>query len=448
MGTMPINKLLVSMSLPIVTSMLAQALYNIVDSIFLSMLNENALTAASMAFPAQMLMISVAGGTGVGMNALLSKSLGERRFNIANSTGRNGLFLAVVISVIFAVVGVLFSNLFFTSQTNVLEIVNNGTAYLKICSFCSFGLVFQMTLERLLQSTGKTFYSMLSQIYGALINVVLDPIMIFGLLGFPRMGVAGAAIATVIGQSVAAAIALYFNIRVNKELNLNMRRFKPDLRIIGRIYSVGLPSILMTSLGSVTIFGFNRILAQFTTTAVAVCGVYFRLQSFVFMPVLGLNNGMVPILAFNFGARKPERMKKTILLSVCYATGIMLTGLAAFWIFTPQLLSFFNASNEMLAIGVPALRKISLSFLFAGFCICTLSVCQALGHGLLTLVVSVLRQIVALLPAAYILAFYWGLDMVWWSFFIGEIFSLAACALFMKRIYIKEIKPLETPVHP
>ncbi|MDR2522442.1 MAG: MATE family efflux transporter [Synergistaceae bacterium] len=442
MGVMPVNKLLLSMSLPMIASMFVQALYNIVDSVFVARVSEDALTAVSMAFPAQMLVVSVAGGTGVGMNALLSRNLGERNFDVANRTGRNGIFLAAVISAAFALAGVFLARPFFENQTAVAGIAEDGTAYLRICAICSFGLVFQMTLERLLQSTGKTFYSMITQITGALTNLVLDPIMIFGLFGFPRLGVAGAAAATVVGQCAASALAIYYNVTSNRELNLNMKGFRPDSRVIARIYSVGAPSILMMSLGSLTVFGLNKILIRFTTAAVAVCGIYFKLQSFVFMPIIGLNNGMVPILAYNFGARKPERIKRTILLSVCYATGIMLTGLAVFWLFTPELLGFFKASETMLAIGVPALRRISLSFLFAGFCICTLSVCQALGHGFFTLVVSVVRQIAALLPAAYVLSLLWGLNAAWWSFFIGEIFSLTLCVYYMRRLYLTEIKPL------
>jgi putative MATE family efflux protein len=442
MGVMPVGRLLIAMSLPMVISMLVLALYNIVDSMFVAMLSENALTAVSLAFPAQMLMVSVGTGTAVGIGSQLSRNLGAKNFDSANSTARNGIFLALLSFLAFAAAGVLITRPYFEYQTNVAEISENGVIYLRICYLCSFGLLFQVTFEKLLQSTGKTLLSMISQLAGAVANLALDPIMIFGLFGFPRMGVAGAAVATVSGQTLAALIALYLNVSRNREINVNMTRFRPDAMIIKGIYSVGAPSIAMVSLGSVMVFALNKILIGFTTTATAVFGVYFKLQSFVFMPIFGLNNGMIPIIAYNFGARKPERMKRAILLSVCYATGIMLTGLAAFWLFTPQLLGIFSASDAMLKIGVPALRKISLSFMFAGFCICTLSICQALGHGFMSLVVSFVRQLVVVPPAAYVLAKFGGLDAVWWSFFIGEFFSLALCVYYLNHMYVTEIRPL------
>ena len=449
MGVMPVGRLLLSMSVPMVVSMLVQALYNIVDSMFVARLSEEALTAVSMAFPAQMLIVSVCGGTGVGMNALLSKSLGERNFAAANRTADNGLFLAVLTYGAFLLLGIFFVRPFFDFQTDIAEIAGDGIAYLRIVYLFSFGAVFQMAFERLLQATGKAHLSMAVQLIGAVTNLALDPIMIFGLLGFPRLGVAGAAIATVIGQMVAAAAGFYFNVKHNREISLSLspRVFRPSLVVIGKIYAVGVPSILMASIGSVMTFGLNKILLGFTPTATAVVGVYFKLQSFVFMPVFGLNNGMVPIIAYNFGARRPERMKHTIQLAMIYATTIMLAGFAVFQLFTPQLFAIFNASASMLSIGVPALRKISLSFIFAGFCICSLSVCQALGHGLMSLVVSVVRQLVVLLPTAYVLSRLGGLDAIWWAFIVGELVSVVLCVLFLRRIYRDEIRPLaETAV--
>ena len=443
MGVMPVNRLLISMSLPMMVSMLVQALYNIVDSMFVARLSENALTAVSLAFPAQSLMIAVGTGTGVGINALLSKSLGEKNFELANKTADNGVFLAVMSFLAFALGGIFLTRPFFLLQTGNAAIVEDGVSYLTICCVCSFGLFGQVTLEKLLQSTGRTFYTMITQGTGAIINIILDPIMIFGLLGCPRMGVAGAAVATVIGQIVAAALALWFNLRKNHEIALSRRILRPEGRIVRKIYSVGLPSIVMASIGSVMTFGMNKILIAFTSTATAVFGVYFKLQSFVFMPTFGLNNGMVPIISYNFGARKPDRMKQTIRLSVLYAVGMLTFGLVIFWLFTPQLLSIFNASETMLAIGVPALRIISLSFLFAGFCIITLSVCQALGHGLLSLTVSVVRQLVVLLPSAFLLARFGGLSAVWWAFPFAELFSLTLCVVYMRHLYRSEIKPLE-----
>ena len=443
MGVMSENKLLITMSLPMVISMLVQALYNIVDSMFVAQISENALTAVSLAFPAQNLMIAVATGTGVGINALLSKSLGEKNFPLANKVAENGVFLAVLSFLAFALLGGFFSRTFFLMQTDIGEIVDAGTDYLVICCVCSFGIFLQVTFERLLQSTGKTFYTMITQGTGAIINIIFDPILIFGLAGFPKMGVAGAAAATVFGQIVAAVMAYFFNRHKNHELHLEIRKYRPSGAVIRKIYGVGVPSIIMASLGSVMTFGMNKILMSFTSTATAVFGVYFKLQSFVFIPVFGLNNGMVPIIAYNYGARKRSRIVKTIKLSICYAVGMMLLGLAAFWIFTPQLLSIFNASQTMLEIGVPALRIISLSFLFAGFGICTLSICQALGHGFLSLTVSLIRQLVVLLPVAFVLSKLGGLSLVWWAFPIAELVSVVLCVIYLRRIFRKEIDPLE-----
>lgn len=443
MGVMSENKLLITMSLPMVISMLVQALYNIVDSMFVAQISENALTAVSLAFPAQNLMIAVATGTGVGINALLSKSLGEKNFPLANKVAENGVFLAVLSFLVFALLGGFFSRTFFLMQTDIGEIVDAGTDYLIICCVFSFGIFLQVTFERLLQSTGKTFYTMITQGTGAIINIIFDPILIFGLAGFPKMGVAGAAAATVFGQIVAAVMAYFFNRHKNHELHLEIRKYRPSGAVIRKIYGVGVPSIIMASLGSVMTFGMNKILMSFTSTATAVFGVYFKLQSFVFMPVFGLNNGMVPIIAYNYGARKKSRIIKTIKLSICYAVGMMLLGLAAFWIFTPELLSIFNASQTMLEIGVPALRIISLSFLFAGFCICTLSICQALGHGFLSLTVSLIRQLVVLLPTAFLLSKIGGLSLVWWAFPFAELISVVLCVIYLRRIFRKEIDPLE-----
>ena len=443
MGVMPVGRLLLSMSLPLMISMLVQALYNVVDSMFVSRLSEEALTAVSLAFPAQNLMISVGVGTGVGINALLSRSLGEKNFHMANKTAMNSLLLALGSALVFLLLGVFCARTFFLAQTNIPEIVDGGIAYLRICCIFSFGMFFQITLERLLQATGRTFYTMITQGLGAIINIILDPIMIFGLFGFPKMGVAGAAVATVLGQIIAAFLALFFNLTKNHDITFSFRDFRPDGRVIRRIYSVGVPSIIMSSIGSVMTFGMNKILISFSSTAAAVFGVYFKLQSFVFMPVFGLNNGMVPILSYNYGARHPDRMVRTIKLSVCFAVCLMLVGVAAFWLIPTQLLSIFNASETMISIGVPALRIISISFLLAGFSICILSVCQSLGHGLLSLSVSVVRQLLVLLPSAFVLSRIGGLDLVWWAFPFAELFSTGLCLVYMKRMYDHEIRPLE-----
>jgi putative MATE family efflux protein len=440
MGTMPLNRLLLSMSIPMMISMMVQALYNIVDSIFVARINENALTAVSLAFPVQILMFSTGLGTGVGINAFLSRSLGERNFDRVNKAAANGLFLVWTSSLLFVIVGFFFAEPFFRSQTNIEEIVRYGKDYLFVVCVFSAAVFSQVTFERLLASTGKTFYSMISQGAGALINIILDPIMIFGLFGFPRMEVRGAAIATVIGQAAAALIALYFNLTKNHEVKLSFRGFRPDGAIIKNIYRVGIPSILMQSIGSVMTYGFNRILISFTETAAAVFGVYFRLQSFIFMPVFGLNNAMVPIVAFNYGARQKERITRTITLSIRYAVGIMLLGALAFELFPGALLTMFNATGEMLAIGTSALRIIAIHFLLAGFCVVFISVFQALGNGMESLFVSFARQILVLLPAAWLLSLSGSVHMVWWSFPIAESAALIISSVLIKRIYDRRIK--------
>ena len=442
MGVMPVNRLLISMSIPMVISMLVQAMYNIVDSMFVAQLSENALTAVSLAFPAQNLMIAVATGTGVGINALLSKSLGEKNFTRANRTANNAVFLAFCSYIVFAVIGVLCSRPFFEMQTDVHEIVDAGEDYLFICMFFSFGVMFQITGERLLQSTGKTFYTMITQGVGAIFNIIFDPILIFGLFGFPRMEVAGAAAATVLGQIIAAILALVFNRTHNKEIHVTMRNFKPDVFIIKTIYLVGVPSIILAAIGSVMTFGINKILIAFSTTAATVFGVYFKLQSFIFMPVFGLNNGMVPILAYNLGARKPERIVKTIKLSIAYATCSMVIGVLVFHFCTEQLLGIFNASENMKQLGVPALRIISLSFIFAGFSVITTSVLQAFSHGFLSLSISLIRQLVVILPVAYLLSLTGRLEIIWWAFPIAELVSLMLCSFYMHFVFNREIKPL------
>lgn len=439
MGVMPINKLLIGMSLPMMISMLVQALYNIVDSIFVSMISENALTAVSLAFPVQSLMIAVGVGTSVGVNALLSKSLGEKEFDKANKLAENGVFAAFVCYIIFFFVGLFAAGPFFMTQTENPEILMHGKQYLTICCCASIGMFTQMTFERLLQSTGKTIYTMVTQGIGAIINLILDPIFIFGLFGLPKMGVAGAAIATVAGQVVAGIIAIVFNHKFNHEIHMKLKGFRPSGKMIGEIYKVGAPSIVVQAIGSVMVYGMNLILVSFTETATAVFGVYFKLQSFIFMPVFGLNNGMVPIVAYNYGAGKRDRVIKTVKVSLVYAICIMFVGLVVMQIFPAQLLGFFNASETMLAIGTTALRLISLSFVFAGFCIICGSVFQALGNGLYSMIVSIGRQLVVLLPAAFLLSRFGDVNLVWWSFPIAEIASVGLTTFFLFRINKKVI---------
>ena len=442
MGTMPCNQLLLTMSVPMMLSMLVQALYNIVDSVFVARLSENALTAVSLAFPIQTLMIAVIGGTGVGINARLSRKLGERRFDEVNLTAGNAVTLNLIYAAVIMVLGQFGASLYFHMMTPDPEIRAYGIDYLYVIMSLSAALIFQVTFERLLQSTGLTIWSMISQTTGAVINIILDPIMIFGLLGCPAMGTRGAALATVIGQTTAACIGLIANLRVNKEIRFEKKYLRPDGQTIAQIYAVGLPSILMQSIGSVMNFFLNRILLDFSSTAAAVFGVYFKLQSFVFMPVFGLNNGVVPIIAFNYGARKPERIRETFKLGAVYAMSIMAVGFLLFELIPGPLLGLFNASENMLSIGVPALRILATPFIVAGFCIMCSSVFQALGHGVLSLWVSLIRQIIVLLPCAFILSKVVGLQGVWYSFPIAEVASAALSISFIRGILKKEVDPL------
>lgn len=442
MGVMPVNKLLLSMSLPMMASMLVQALYNIIDSMFVAQLSENALTAVSLAFPAQNLMIAVGTGTGVGVNALVSRSLGEKNKERANLIANNGLVLYVISGIIFAIFGMLGSEIFFRAQTSDPEIIQLGTDYLRICCLLSTAVFLQFGFERILQATGRTFYTMLTQGLGAIVNIIMDPILIFGLFGAPALGVKGAAIATVFGQVCAATLACWFNKKKNDDIVINPKKYHLQAHAVKSIYAIGVPSICMASIGSIMTFGMNKILIAFTSTAAAVFGVYFKLQSFIFMPVFGMNNGMVPIIGFNYGARKPDRLMKTMHLATKYAMAMMAVGTIIFWAFTPQLLGIFNASEQMLAIGIPALRIISVHFLLAGFNIIRISTFQALGHGVVSLTVSVLRQLFVLLPSAFIFSRIWGLNATWLSFPLAEGVALIIMIFFWHKIFKKEIKPI------
>lgn len=444
MGVWPVNKLLVTMSIPMIISMLVQALYNVVDSMFVAQISENALTAVSLAFPYQNLMIAVAVGTGVGVNALLSRALGEKNHKAVKDIADHSVFLALMSWLVFAILGIVFCRNFFAMQTNVPEIVEGGTAYMRICSVISIGLFIQIAFEKLLASTGRTILTMHTQTAGALINIVLDPIFIFGLFGAPRLGIAGAAVATVIGQICGALLGILLNHKFNPEVQLSFHDFKLKMPVIRQIYSIGVPSILMSSIGSIMTFGMNKILIGFSTTAAAVFGVYFKLQSFVFMPVFGLNNGMVPILAYNFGAHKPKRIMDTIKLSLFYASLIMVIGFLIFQWMPATLLGIFNASETMLNIGVPALRIISTHFLLAGISIICSTVQQAFGHGVRSLLISLVRQLVVLLPVAYFLSIAHSLDMVWLAFPIAETVALIMGVAYLIQTYKKEIKPMET----
>ncbi len=439
MGVMPINKLLISMSLPMMISMLVQALYNIVDSIFVAQVNEYAVRAVSLAFPVQSLMIAVAVGTSVGVNALLSKSLGEKNFDKVNRVAGNGVFSAIVCYLLFLLIGMTLIRPFMASQTDVEQVRSYGVSYLSICCICSAGIFIQTIFEKMLQSTGKTIYTMFTQGIGAITNIILDPILIFGIPGvIPRMEAAGAAVATVTGQIIAAAAAVFCHFRFNNEVKLQIKGFHPELSTIKQIYAVGAPSIVVQAIGSVMTYGMNLILAAYGV-AQTVFGLYFKLQSFVFMPIFGLNNGMVPIIAYNYGAGRRDRVIKTMKLSVTYAVSIMLVGLLVMQLFPGQLLMLFNATQELLTVGVPALRTICLSFMLAGFCIVVGSVFQALGNGVYSMIVSVARQLFVLLPVAYLLSLTGKVSNIWWAFPIAELMSMALSVYFLVRIYKKII---------
>ncbi len=444
MGVMPVKKLLVSMSLPMMASMLVQALYNIVDSIFVSRVSENALTAVSMAFPLQTLMIALAGGTGVGINAILSKALGEKDFVRADKTAVNGIFLAVLSYLLFLVIGLTVVTPFYMSQTDDADIISYGVQYLTTVLTFSFGIFGQFIFERLLISTGRTMLTMITQGTGAIINIILDPILIFGLLGMPALGIRGAAVATVIGQIVAATLACILNIKKNRDIHISFKGFRPDGALIAQIYRIGVPSIIMQSIGSAMVYIMNKILIGFSSTAVAVFGVYFKLQSFVFMPVFGLNNGMIPIVAYNYGAGKRERMMATWRFAWLLATVIMVIGTIVFELLPTPLLRAFDASDDMLGIGRVALRVIGVHFPVAAYCIVTGSMFQALGTSVYSMITSIMRQVVVLIPAALLLASLGNVDYVWWSFPIAEIMSAAATTFFFDRIYRKIIKNVGT----
>lgn len=444
MGTMSIGKLVFNMSLPMMVSMLVQALYNIVDSIFVAKLSENALTAVSLAFPLQTLLIAVGTGTGVGMNALLSKSLGEKNFKKANKTATNAAFIYAFSYIVFLILGFTIVKPFYRSQVGSAdaEIMTMGVDYLSTVMIFSFGIFTQVFFERLLTSTGRTIFSMTSQLSGALTNIILDPILIFGMFGFPKMGVTGAAVATVIGQCVAGIVAGTCNHKFNHEVKFEFKGFRPDLKIIGTIYAVGIPSIIMQSIGSIMTYCMNRILIEFSSTATAVFGVYFKLQSFFFMPVFGLNNGITPIIAYNYGARQRKRMTKTIKLSLFVAFCLTFIGFVLFESIPQVLLGMFSASDDLLKIGIPALRTIGVHYLIAWYCIIAGTVFQALGKAIFSMVVSIMRQLVVLIPAAYLLAKFGGLYMVWWSFPIAEIMSFIVSTAFLIRIWRTVIKDI------
>lgn len=442
MGVLPIGRLLTNMAVPMMISMLVQACYNVVDSVFVAQISENALTAVSLAFPFQNLMIAVASGTGVGVNALLSRSLGEKNFALADQTAENGVFLSLLSYLAVLVLSLTLAQPFMAIQIDDPEIISYGVSYLRLVGGLSVGMFAAIMLERLLQSTGRTFYTMITQGLGAVINIVLDPLMIFGIGPFPEMGVAGAALATVIGQCVGAVLALYYNIRHNPEIHPRLRGFRPNGAVIRRIYAVGVPSILLSSIGSVMTFGMNQILTSFTSTATAVFGIYFKVQSFAFMPIFGLNNGMVPIVSYNLGAQKKKRLVGTVKFAFLLALCIMIAGFLVFQLLPAPILRLFDASDTMLSIGVPALRIISISFLLASGSIISISTLQALGKGVQSMTISFTRQLIVLLPVAWLLSLRGTLESIWWAFPIAEVVTLALSVFLLAHAYRTLVKPM------
>ncbi len=445
MGVMPVKQLIISMSLPMMISMLVQALYNVVDSIFVSRIGDHvsALTAVTLAFPMQNLMIALGSGTGVGINALLSRSLGEKRFDRSDAAANSGLLLTFFNFVIFLLIGLFYVRSFILSQTENPLIIEYGTTYLGIICCFSLGIFFQMTFERLLQSTGKTFFSMISQATGAIINIIFDPLLIFGIGPFPELGVAGAAYATILGQFIGASIGLFCNLKYNREITFSFKSIlTPKADIIKEIYYVGVPSILMMSIGSIMTYLMNLILSTFSDAATAVFGVYFKLQSFFFMPVFGLNNGLIPVLAFNYGAKRKNRIIESLKFALALALSIMLIGMVTFLVIPEQLLGLFKASGQLLVIGVPALRTICLSFPLAGICIAMGSIFQAFSKSIYSLVISVGRQLVVLIPAAWLLAQTGVLNSVWWAFPIAELASLILSTCFFMKLYRETVAKL------
>ena len=443
MGTMPVGKLLFTMALPMMASMLFQALYNVVDSIYVAQLGQDALNAVSLALPLQNIMIAVGGGLGVGMNALLSRSLGEKKFENADRAANTTVLLAILASLIFALVGLFLSRPFFALQTENENIIRYGADYTSICLGLSIGIFLQFTAERMLQATGRTVLSMCTQVLGALINMVLDPILIFGLWGFPRLEVAGAAVATVAGQIVAACVGLVLNAKLNHDIHLRLSMIRWHGWTVREIFRVGFPSMLMMSVGSVTTFTMNKILLGFSEAATAVYGAYFKLQNFIFMPVFGMNNACVPIVSYNYGAARLERLKKAVKLTIGTAIGIMTIGTLLFEGIPAILLGFFNPSAEMLSIGEVALRIVGVHFPLAGFCIIAGSVCQAIGNPFHSLVISVGRQIVVLLPVAYLMSLTGNLNLVWLAFPIAEGMSLLLSSIFLRRTMKKAAARIE-----
>ena len=447
MGVMPVGKLLLNMAIPMIISMLVQAFYNVVDSVYVSRVSESAVTALSLAFPVQNMQIGFAIGIGVGVNSLLSKSLGEGNRDKANRTAGNGVFLALIAVAVFMLFGFFGTRPYYEMQSDVAETVEGGIAYSSICCIFTLGVFVEILGERLLQATGRTVHTMITQGTGAIVNIILDPIFIFGYFGIPAMGVAGAAVATVIGQWIAAALAMIFNLKYNPDVQLGLKYMKPDWKVIRQILTVGVPTIIMNSIGSIMNFGMNQVLLGFKTvgeTAAGVFGIYFKLQSFFFMPLFGINNATISIIAFNYGAKKPDRIVKTLKIACGIALGLMIVGFLAFQLIPELLLALFNPSDSFLEIGCSALRIISWCFPVAAICISLGASFQALGNGIYSTITSLCRQLIVLLPVAYLLSLSGDVHLVWWSFPIAEVVSLTATVIFFVKIFRDKVQPIMT----
>ena len=439
MGTMPEGRLIITISFPIMLSMLVQALYNIVDSAFVARISEDALTAVSLAFPVQLLMIAVATGTGVGVNALLSRRLGQEE---ANAVAANGVLLSVCFWLVFAVLGLLFGRAFIALFTDIPAVIEMGTSYVTVVTVASCGVFLLFVAERLMQATGNTVYHMVTQLIGAVLNCILDPIMIFGLFGCPTLGTTGAALATVLSQIIAMSIGFFINVKFNHDVRLHLRGFRPDGRILGEIVRIGLPAAVQQSLLSVLTVGLNRILMPFSQTAVSFYGVYYKLQNFLFMPVYGLNNALIPMIGYNYGAKNRRRIERITRYALYLAVGIMAAGTILFELIPVPLLRLFDASSAMLALGVPAIRIISVSFCFAGASVILSGCMQGLGRGSESLWVALLRQPIVILPAAVALS-HISLTAVWFAFPLAEAVGLAAALLLHRHVARRLLEPLE-----
>ncbi len=446
MGVRPIPSLVLSMSFPIMLSMLVQALYNVVDSLYVSHYSQDALTALTLAFPLQNLLIAVSVGTSIGINSLISRKLGAKDTKAANKAAGNGITISLLSWLLFALIGLFFTRRFIAFFTTDAELLKMGHRYSAIALIFSLGIFIDITCERILQSTGDTVRPMIIQMTGAIVNIILDPILIFGLLGAPRMGVVGAAIATVFAQHVSAAMAIYY-VRKNKEITITRGDLTLERKTVKDIYAVGLPSIIMQSIATVLNTSLNKIIIGFGTAAVAVFGIYFRLQSFIFMPIFGLNSGLIPIIGYNYGAKRPKRITEALRVGILVSFIIMATGFLLFTLIPHIFLGWFNATEAMVAIGTVAMRRISLCFVSAGFCIVLGALFQATGDGYITMITSVTRQLVFLLPSAYLLGKYFGLDALWFSFIIAESASLLLTIYYFIRLYRKKIRPLATTAH-